>query len=315
MNLIKKTLFWVFVLIVLSGSFYFLDQKVEDNQRITEASLKLLPYSVDEITEFLINDKREGQEIKLVRSSDGWDMTQPLTVKGDDEAIERILINIVKARKDATLFTQPGPDKLQELGLASPELEMGVSAGGESITIVFGAKGPTLNVSYVMFKGRPEVYRVHSDVKKEASQSVYALRDKNILDIEPVKLRRLEVERKGAARVVIEHHRGKWNMLEPQTGRASMEKVLESLYEINNAQVKGFVDEPSSDISLYGFDHPDLVVTIYEDKKELPKILYVGGKDRKRRGYFAKTNQTEDLFVIEERLVNSIIVNMGKWLE
>ena len=315
MNLIKKTLFWVFVLIVLSGSFYFLDQKVEDNQRMTEASLKLLAYSVDDITEFWINDNRVAQKIKLVRDSDGWDMTQPLTVKGDTEAIERILINIVKARKDATLFTQPEPDKLQELGLASPELEMGISAGGESMTIVFGAKGPTHNVSYVMFKGRPEVYRVHSDVKKEASQSVYALRDKNILDIEPVKLRRLEVEKKGMARVVIEHHRGKWNMLEPQTGRASMEKVLESLYEINNAQVKGFVDEPSSDISLYGLDHPDLVVTIYEDKKELPKILYVGGKDRKRRGYFAKTNQTENLFVVEERLVNSVIVNMGKWLE
>ncbi len=315
MNLIKKTLFWVFVLIMLSGSFYFLDQQAEDNQRITEASLKLLPYSIGEITEFWINDKSAGQKIKLVRGSDGWDMTQPLTVKGDDEAIERILINIVKARKDATLFTQPSSDKLQELGLAPPDVEMGISAGAESITLLFGEKGPTHNVSYIMFKGRPEVYRVHSDVKKEAAQSVYALRDKNILDIEPVKLRRLEVERKGVARVVIEHHRGKWNMLEPQIGRASMEKVLESLYEINNSQIKDFINEPSSDLASYGLVAPDLIVTIYEDKKELPEVLYIGAKDRKRRGYFAKTNQAENLFVIEETLVNSIIVNMEKWLE
>jgi len=314
-NLTKKTLFWVFVLIMLSGSFYFLDQKAEDNQRINEASLKLLPFSVDDITEFWINDKREGRKIKLVRGSDGWMLSQPLAVKGDDGAIERLLINIVKTRKDAILFTQPEPGKLQELGLASPDLEMGISAGGEDVTILFGTKGPTHNVAYVMFKGRPEVYRVHSDVKKEATQSIYALRDKNILDIEPVKLRRLEVERKGMERVVIEHHRGKWNMLEPQIGRASMTKVLESLYEVNNALIKAFVDESSSDLASYGLASPDLVLTIYEDKKQLPKVLYIGGKDRKRRGYFARTNQTEDIFVIEEDLVNSIIVSMGKWLE
>ena len=57
MNLTKKTLFWVFVLIMLSGSFYLLDQKAEVNQRIAEANLKLLPFSVDEITEFWIDDK------------------------------------------------------------------------------------------------------------------------------------------------------------------------------------------------------------------------------------------------------------------
>lgn len=315
MSFTKKTLFWFFVLIMLSGSFYFLDKKAEDNQRINEANLKLLPFSVDEITEFWIDDKRDDRQIKLVRGPDGWKLTQPLSVKGDDDAIERLLINIVKTRKDAILFTQPEPDKLQELGLASPDLEMGISAGGEDVIILFGTKGPTHNVSYVMFKGRPEVYRVHSDVKKEATKNVYALRDKNILDIDPVKLRRFEVERKGMERVVIEHHRGKWNMLEPQIGRASMAKVLESLYGINNALIKGFVNESSSDLTAYGLADPDLVLTIYEDKKQLPKVLYIGSKDRKRRGYFARTNQTEDIFVVEEDLVNSIIVNMGKWLE
>ena len=315
MNLTKKTLFWVFVLIMLSGSFYLLDQKAELNQRIAEANLKLLPFSVDEITEFWVDDKKEGRQIRLVHDDDGWQLVEPLAAKGDDEAIKKLLINVVKARKDATLFTQPDPAKLQELGLASPDLKMGVKVEGESVTILFGTKGPTHNVSYVMFEGRPEVYRVHSDVKMEAGQGVYALRDKNVLDLDPVKLRRLEVQKNGMARVVIEHHRGKWNMLEPTMGRASMEKVLESLYAIDNAKVKAFADESPTDLAAYGLTSPSLVLTIYEEEKQEPKVLAIGSKDRKRRGYFAKTNQTRNVFVIEEDLVNSIVVNMDKWLE
>lgn len=315
MNLTKKTLFWVFILIMLSGSFYLLDQKAEDNRRIAEANLKLLPFSVDEITEFWINDKKEGREIRLVHDDDGWKIVEPLSAKGDDEAIKKLLINVVKTRKDATLFTQPDPAKLQELGLASPDLEMGIKAEGESVTILFGTKGPTHNVAYLMFEGRPEVYRVHSDVKKEAGQGVYALRDKNVLDLDPVKLRRLEVQKSGMARVVIEHHRGKWNMLEPTMGRASMEKVLESLYAIDNAKAKAFADESPTDLAAYGLTSPSLVVTIYEEEKQEPKVLAIGSKDRKRRGYFAKTNQARNVFVVEEDLVNSIVVNMDKWQE
>ncbi len=315
MNLTKKTLFWIFVLITLSGSFYLLDQKAEDNQRIAEANLKLLPFSVDEITEFWIDDKKEGRQIRLVREGEAWRMVAPLAARGDDEAIKRLLINVVKTRKDATLFTQPDADKLQELGLAAPDLAMGIKAGSDSVTILFGTKGPTHNVAYVMFEGQPEVYRVHSDVKKEASKDVYALRDKNVLDIEPLKLRRLEVQRRGKPRVVVEHHRGKWNMLEPTAGRASMEKVLESLFAIDNAQAKGFADESPTDLAVYGLMIPSLVLTVYEEEQQEPKVLTIGAKDRKRRGYFAMTNQADNIFVVEEELVNAIIINMDKWLE
>ena len=315
MNLTKKTLFWIFVLITLSGSFYLFDRKAEENQRIAEENLKLLPFAVDEVTEFWVDDKTKAQRVRLVRDGDGWKMTEPLAAKGDDEAIDKLLVNVIKTRKDAVLFSEADEAKLQELGLASPELEMGIRAKGEDVTILFGTKGPTHNVAYVMFKGHPEVYRVHSDVRKEAAQGVYALRDKNILDIEPVKLRRLEVQRKGMPRVVVEHHRGKWNMLEPTIGRASMEKVLESLYAVDNAQAKSFADESPSDLAAYGLDAPSLVLTIYEEEVQAPKTLYIGSKDRKRRGYFAMTNQARNVFVVEEDLVNTILVNMDKWLE
>jgi hypothetical protein len=314
-NFSKKTLFWIIVLITLSGTFYFFDKKEEENKQLIEASFRLLPFNAADVTEFWINDTSINRPIVVARGPDGWGLEQPLSAKGDDKAIEAFLTNVVTARNDAMLFTQAELLKLGELGLEAPELEMGLKAGGEETVILFGGKGPTLNVSYIMFKGKPEVYRVHSDLKKEASKDVYALRDKTIFDFDPVKLRRLEIVQQGMDRVVIEQHKGRWNMLEPTVGQASMEKVLESLYAIKDGQIKAFIDEQPSDLAPYGLSSPMLQLTIYQEEKESPYILTIGGKDRAKRGYFARTNQMRKVFDVEEDLVNTILLNMDKLLE
>lgn len=315
MNFTKKTLFWVIVLIGLAGTFYFVDEKEEANQRVIEASLRLLPFTVDGLSEFWINNIKENSQIKVVHNQDGWQLVQPLYAKGDKKAIEDFLNIIVTARKDAVLFSKPEPAKLKELGLGNPAIEMGLKSGDKEIVIVFGEKGPTLNISYAMFKGQPEVYRVHSDLKVEASAEVYAFRDKTILDFDPMKLRRLEIERTGEPMTVVENDNGKWNMLKPVRARASMEKVLETLFTVKNGEIKAFVEEKPSDHSVYGLTAPSLQLTIYQQDKQQPFVLAIGKKDRARRGYFAITNQAENVFDVEESVVKTILLNMDKLVE
>ena len=226
------------------------------------------------------------------------------------------MTNIVTARKDAVLFTQPEPAKLAELGLAAPGVEMGLKSGNSETVIVFGEQGPTHNIAYAMFRGQPEVYRVHSDLRKEASKDALALRDKTILlDFDPVKMRRLEIVKKGAGRVVIEQNQGRWNMLEPATARASQAKVLEYLYGIKNGEIKAFADEAPTDLAPYGLAAPMMQLTVYLEQKETPYILTIGDKDRANRAYFARTNQVKKVFDLEEDLVNTLILNMDKLLE
>ncbi|MDX8403252.1 MAG: DUF4340 domain-containing protein [Mariprofundaceae bacterium] len=315
MNFSKKTLFWIIILITLTGSFYFFDETKETEKQLVEASFKLLPFSVADVTEFWINNRAEHLEIRAVRGEDGWNILQPLVVKGDKKAIEDYLKIIVSARKDAILFSQPKPEKLKELGLDDPKIELGLKFGGEEITIVFGEKGPTLNISYAMFKGKSEVYRVHSDLRTESDKDVYALRDKTIIDFDPRKMRRLEIVQKGKDRVVIEQDNGKWNMLEPSKGIASMSKVLETLYAIKNGKIKTFIDENPSDFTAYGLFSPKLQLTIYQEKKEKPYKLIIGDKDREKRGYFTTTELADKVFDVEEDLVKTILLNMDKYLE
>ena len=315
MNFTKKTLFWFIVLITLSGVFFFFDKKEEAVKQLKEEKLKLLPTAVKDISEFWIHNIKENTQIKVVREKDGWKLVQPLSAKGDVKEIEKLLTNVVTSRKDAVLFEKVEHAKLVELGLGDPEVEMGLkSANGETV-IVFGERGPTNNVAYAMFKGRPEVYRVHSDLKKEVSKDTYALRDKTILDFDPAKLRRLEIVKKGMSRVVVVQNQAKWNLLEPTKGIASMAKVLEYLFAIKNGEIKAFADENPADLAPYGLSSPMLQLTIYQEQKEKPYILSIGDKDRAKRGYFAKVDQEKKVFDVEEGLVDTLILNMDKLLE
>ena len=315
MNFTKKTLFWFIVLITLSGAFFFFDKKEEAVKQLKEEQLKLLPTAEKDISEFWINYVKENRQIKVVREKDGWQLVQPLSAKGDAKAIEKLLTNVVTSRKDAVLFDKVEHAKLVELGLGDPEVEMGLKSTNGETVIVFGEKGPTNNVAYAMFKGRPEVYRIHSDLKKEVSKDAYALRDKTILDFDPTKMRRLEIVKKGMSRVVVVQNQSKWNMLEPTAGIASMAKVLEYLYAIKNGEIKAVADENPADLAPYGLSSPMLQLTIYQEQKEKPYILTIGDKDRARRGYFAKVDQAKKVFDVEEDMVNTLILNMDKLLE
>ena len=315
MNFTKKTLFWFIVLIALSGVSFFYDKKEEEVKQLKEEQLKLLPTAEKEVSEFWINYIKENRQIKVVRENDAWQLVQPINVKGDAKAIEKLLTNVITARKDAVLFEKVEQPKLEELGLGDPQIEMGLKYANLETVIVFGERGPTNNVAYAMFKGRPEIYRVHSDLKKEVSLDTYDLRDKVILDFDPPKMRRLEIVKKGTPRVVVEQNESKWNLLEPTAEMASMARVLELLYGIKNGEIKAFADESPTDLAKYGLSSPMLQLTIHMERMEKPLVLMIGDKDRAKRAYFAKVNQMDKVFDVEEDLVNNILLGMNSLAE
>jgi len=311
----KKTIFWVIALAALFGASQLIDDRVEEAERVEQANLKLFPFEIDQVAAFWIKTAKDGIRARLNREGDGWQLNEPLAAKGDDEAIGKLLKNIVDSRKDAILFEDPEPAKLAELGLAQPELEISFKTANGVTTMEFGDKGPTLNVTYGRFKGETAVYRIHSDVRTEADTSVYALRDKSTLLFDPLKLKRMEIMRRGRDMVVVVLERGRWDMLLPQKARADQAKVLETLYAIKDTPVKAFVDEAPSGLAQYGLEPPSITVTITVQGKKQVQVLHIGGKDRKRRGYFARSNSSQNVVLLEEKLVKSLLAGGEHWKE
>jgi hypothetical protein len=315
LKLFKKTIFWFIALAGLFGASMLIDDRVEEAERVEEANLKLFPFEIEEVAEFWIKAGENGIRARLAREEDGWRLTQPLRAKGDDEAIAKMLKNVVGSRKDAILFENPDPAKLAELGLAEPDLEISFRTGNGVTTLQLGNKAPTLNVTYGRFKGEAAVYRVHSDVKTETDASVYALRDKSTLAYDPLKLNRLEIARQAKDTVVIVHERGRWDMLRPERVRADHAKVLEILYAIKDTPVKAFIDEAPTDLARYGLQAPIITVTVREEGKKEPQVLRIGGRDKKRRGYFANRNKAPNVVLLEEKLIKNLLAGRNRWKE
>lgn len=311
----KKTVFWFIALIVIGGVFSLTNDRVEEAQRVEEANLLLVSLEVEDIIEFWITAADEGVRARAVKDEDGWWLAEPLKAKGDAEAIGNMLNNILKSRKDGILFEDPEPSKLKELGLFAPELEIAFKTENSVITILFGNKGPTLNVTYAMFKGDPRVYRIHSDVRTEADTTVYALRDKSIFEIDPLQLSRLEINRRGKDTVVIVNDRGRWDMIEPDLAQASQIKVLETLYDIKDTPVKAFVNESPVELSPFGLDVPKITLTVTMKGSDESHILSIGDKDRANRGYFAKNKNMKNVVTLEEAVVNRLLADKSIWKE
>lgn len=315
MNLPRKTVFWVIALVALSGGFYLIDEKVEDADRAKEKSLRLFSFEFVDVQAFWIKSSTDGLRARLVKENDEWWLDKPLRAKADGQAIKKFLTNIIKARKDAVLFENPEPEKLEELGLATAGLEMGFETSAGKTVILFGNKGPTHNIAYAMFKGDKRVYRIHSDVKKEADKSIHDLRDKTIIEFDPLKLSRLVIQRRDSDSIVIEHFKGRWNMIKPQITKAAMAKVLETLYKIRNSEIKAFIADKPDGTMDYGLDSPRIKLTILEQENNTVQQLLIGAKDRVRRGYFARVNNSKAVFLVEEGLVGSLLVNANEWKE
>jgi hypothetical protein len=323
LNSARKTLFWLTALVLAAGGFYFFDQRVMEQDRIIEENLQLFPFTVQEVEAFWINSRKDGLRAKVHRRDGQWWLTEPIVARGDQSKIDSVLSNVVLARKDRTLFEEVDAVKLRELGLETPSIEMVFLVSGIETTILFGGAGPTNNITYAMLSGDPRVYRIHSDVKSEADKTVFDLRDKSLLTFDPVKLKRFEMNRRGQSRIVVEHHEGRWRLIEPSSAQASMENVLEGLFMINNAEVKAFtgdsiagLDNPVQDKeATYGLSSPRIKLNIVDEQRDEPYVLIIGNKDRVRRGYFAITNRGEEILVIAEDLVNYLLSVKDNWQE
>ena len=319
MSFFKNSLFWILALVIAAGAFYLLDRRAEERKVTTESAKILLPFSRESVIKFEIIDENDTRRVE--KEEGKWMVTAPLRAKGDAEVIGKLFTTLFESKKDAVLFEEPDESKLRELGLSPPDVVVRLFTADDETEMLFGDKGPTLNVSYAMLSGDQRVFRIHSDIAVEANKPLYELRDKTIVAFEPLEVKSLDIERRSSDRViVVQPRKTAWDMTSPVKGRVNLEKVLETLYKLKNSKVKVFIDldegipADTIDMKAYGLDDPLIRVTV-DVGDDKGTMLEVGAKDRVERGYFARTNVTGGVFVVEEDLVEYLSQKSSYWME
>ncbi len=293
----------------LAGYFYLDVETTKKKEIEKEEATRLLPFKPSEVLELEL--KKDGNLTLLQRWEDGWRVEKPIKAKADNKAVEKALDYITQSKNDAeyVMDEKPTQERLAEFGLINPQLEVTLRVGKtlKPYTLIFGERAPTKGVAFAILKGSPKVYRVLADARAEADQSLYYFRDKTIFRTEPNMVDKVEIvkdNKKVRCELPMEEE-GKWEIVSPIKGRADMIKIIEIVSKFKDSEIKEFIDEEPKDLKAYGLYPVKTKLSIWLSGDESPtETIFIGDRDKKKRGYFAKLEKKDNVFLVEENMVD-----------
>lgn len=309
MRYFKKTFIWIIILVGIGGYSFIDFERTRIEEKRKDEATRLLPFRPDEILAITI--KKEDKELELERWEDGWRIVKPIKAKADGEAVEKFLGYVTDSRNDAdyVLDSDPTPERLVEFGLFKPShyVTLKVGKGLTPYTLAFGDRAASMGVAFARLEGQKPVYRVLAAARAEADKGVYYFRDKSVLRLNPVMLDQVSIRRNGTTIRVKLPDSGKWELETPIKARADYTKVFELLSNFTNSEVKEFIAENKNDLKSYGLDKADIELLFWLSGDSEPTVrLKVGDRSPKKRGYFVSMSDRDNIFLLEENVINSI---------
>ncbi|MDH5508760.1 MAG: DUF4340 domain-containing protein [Nitrospinota bacterium] len=309
MRYYKTTFIWVMILTAVAGYSYIdWERTIAEKQRKEEES-RLFKFESTQVAAIVL--EKEGSLIEIERWEDGWRITKPLNAKADSGAVEKFLRNVTASKNDSEYVMDPNPsaERLLEFGLANPLVTLTMKVGQDLThhTVFFGKRGPTMGIAFARLKGQEPVYRVLADARSEADKDVYYFRDKRILRFNPVMVDQLAMSRDGKDIRLKLPGDGRWAIEKPIKARADHNRVFELMGMFFNSEVKEFVDETRINVAKYGLDKPAAKLSLWQagDSEETVSIS-IGARNPEKRGYYVSMSDRENVFLVEEDLVNAI---------
>lgn len=178
----KGTLLLIVVLGALSIFFYIYEikgaakRKQAEEERKKEEWLKIqiFPYQVQDFKKIRI--MKDNKTILYQREEQVWWMKEPMNIKGDEKAVDDIILSIM-----GVVETDPvtdNPSDLVQFGLDRPPMEVSVWLEGkeEEITLLLGNDNPTSITLYAKMGNSPRIFLVGSLIRWELKKEFYNLK-------------------------------------------------------------------------------------------------------------------------------------------
>jgi hypothetical protein len=247
----------------------------------TPVILKVDPFAV---TQLVL--KQKGSDPVTVKKIEGkWQITEPKPYRADQEAVAGVLSTLSALSADRVVEDKAADRK--QYGLEEPAAEVDVGTR----QLMLGDDTPAGGDVYVAVAGDPRVFTVSSYTKTSLGKSLNDLRDKSLLTLNPDKVSRVELLKKGQD---LEFDRTKdgWQILKPSASPADATAVNDLVRSLTGAKIDlsavatGFAQAtPIGTAKLTG----DSGVQILEVRKN---------KD----DYYAKSSATEGTYKVDSTL-------------
>ncbi len=217
--------------------------------------------------------KTPAGEMELQKKGDHWDIAKPLHTRADDQKVSDLIAQVTTARIQQFVADDRGD--LHPYGLAEPRGSLTLFAQNDKSATRTdssrGEQGQTLQIGgvpekekdeiYVRFSPRGFVYTLPKKIEEILNSKPNDLRDRHLIRIDTKILDHLTIEAPGKGKTVLARKDENWTIASRNNAPANSSEVRRLIDTLQNEQVTKFVEDVASNLSKYGLDKPQLVVT------------------------------------------------------
>jgi uncharacterized protein DUF4340 len=276
----------VIILAVLAGVLYWSQHRKPpaESAAVSPATPPILKIDPTAVNELVVTQK--GSDPVALKKAEGkWQITEPKPYPADQEAVAGVLSTLSALSADRVVEDRAADRK--QYGLEEPAAEVDVGTR----QLMLGDDTPAGGDVYAAVAGDPRVFTVSSYTKTSLAKSLNDLRDKSLLTLNPDKVSRVELLKKGQD---LEFDRTKdgWQILKPAASPADATAVNDLVRSLTGAKM-------DLSAATTGFAQATPVGTAKLTGDSGVQILEVR---KNKDDYYAKSSATEGTYKVDSSI-------------
>jgi len=265
----------------------------------------VVAYAYDKANRVALESARGA--VTLERDGSDWKITAPEPLKADGGAVSNVLWKIRDLR--ATGFLADGAVEIGRY-LSKPDVTVRIWEEGskEPKTLLLKASsekrgGAAAAVAAV--EGQGPVVLVEGKAIEDLSRTAADLRDRSIFPaFELGEVKRARITAAGKPLVVDKSGESGWKVVEPSRGPAKELKVSSLLLALKSLRWKEVASAKGDDAARYGFDKPELEVSLFKAGDAEVGTLVVGKQDGELT--YVRLKSSPAIYAVETKLVGDL---------
>ncbi len=232
--------------------------------------------------------------VELAQQDAVWSIAAPQQFSADTEKVNAILSQIKSARIQE--FVSETPTNLAEYGLDAPQKSLALTIGDEPTpqTLLIGKRNDEKGGVYAQYAATGNVFLIPSTIDDEFPKALNDLRDKALVRFENTDIQKIEIKTLAETVTLQREAADAWKIVAQAEFPANADKVNVLLNDAKNAKAAEFVDA-ATDPMLFGFDRPNVMVSLWKNMEESPLQLVVGNPNIDNTGLYVKTGEVVTL--------------------
>lgn len=295
---LSKTLAALILLGAMWGlyTYYNLRQGREGTKVTTTVEEKILAVDGQHVQSITLTP-RSGEAVTCRRQGGTWAIVEPHEVQADQNNLSSLVNSLTGATVEEVVDAHPA--SVKDFGLDPPAFSLEVSSDAKpaKLTLNLGDETPTSGGLYAQVAGNPRVFTVASYLKTSLEKSLFDLRDRHAVTLDPDRIQKVEVDSKGKKWTLAKNPEGVWDLVLPPPVRADRFTVEGLVSQLRTLSMQSIVSEDKKNTSTYGFAAPELRLQL--TASDGSQTLLLGkkeGKDSNR--YYALNSALPEVFTL-----------------